>query len=130
LKGDPRFESNVKRSNHLDEVDELVEEWTIERERDDIEEILLDAGVPCGPVKELDEVADDPHLKEREMINEIEHPDYGEISVPGIPIRFSGSELPDIEPSPTKGRDTRKVMCERLGYSEAEYEELKEKGVF
>jgi crotonobetainyl-CoA:carnitine CoA-transferase CaiB-like acyl-CoA transferase len=130
LKDDPRFESNVKRSNHLDAVDELVEGWTIERERDDIEEILLEAGVPCGPVKELEEVANDPHLKERGMINEIDHPDYGEISVPGIPIRFSGSELPDIEPSPSKGRDTRKVVCERLGYSEAEYEELKEKGVF
>lgn len=129
LKDDPHFETNVKRSRRLDEVDELVEGWTSQRKRDDIEEILLEAGVPCGPVKELEEVADDPHLKERQMINEIDHPDFGQISVPGIPIRFSGSELPEIEPSPSKGRDNRKVFCDRLGYSEDEFEELKEKGV-
>ena len=129
LKDDPRFETNVKRSQRLDEVDELVEGWTSQRKRDDIEEILLEAGVPCGPVKELEEVADDPHLKERQMINEIDHPDFGQISVPGIPIRFSGSELPEIEPSPSKGRDNRKVFCDRLGYSEDEFEELKENGV-
>lgn len=129
LKDDPRFETNVKRSRRLDEVDELVESWTSQRKRDEIEAILLEAGVPCGPVKELDEVANDPHLKERRMINEIEHPDFGEISVPGIPIRFSGSELPDIEPSPSKGRDNRKVFCDRLGYTEEEFEELKEKDV-
>lgn len=81
------------------------------------------------PVKEISEVADDPHLKEREMINEIDHPDYGPISVPGIPIRFSGSDLPDIEPSPSKGRDNKKVFCERLGYTEEEFEELKDRDV-
>lgn len=129
LKGDPRFENNYKRSQHLDEVNELVEGWTAERKRDEIEEILLEAGVPCGPVKEISEVADDPHLKEREMIHEIDHPDYGPISVPGIPIRFSGSDLPDIEPSPSKGRDNQKVLCERLGYSEEEFKELKDQGV-
>lgn len=129
LKDDSRFESNFKRAQHLDEVDAVIEGWTEERARDDIEQILLEAGVPCGPVKEIEEVANDPHLKERKMINDIEHPQFGEISVPGTPIRFSGSELPEIEPSPTKGRDNRKVLCERLGYSEAEFEALEEEGV-
>lgn len=129
LIGDKRYDTNVKRSNRLDEVDEMVEGWTSERERDDIIDILMDVGVPCGPVKELDEVAEDPHLKERRMINEIDHPSYGDISVPGLPIRLSNSALPDIEPSPEKGRNNDKVYGGRLGLSESEIEELREDGV-
>ena len=129
LVGDERYDTNVKRSNRLDEVDGMVEGWTSERERDDIIEILMDAGVPCGPVKELDEVAEDPHLKERGMINEIDHPSYGDISVPGLPIRLGDSDLPDIEPSPEKGRDNDEVYGGRLGLSESEIEKLREDGV-
>ncbi len=129
LKGDPRFESNYDRSQNLDTVDNLIESWTEEHTRDEVEQILLDAGVPCGPVKKLEEVAEDPHLKARDMINEIDHPEYGPISVPGLPIRFSGKALPEIEPSPTKGEDNRKIFCERLGFSQEEFEELKEEGV-
>ena len=129
LKDDPRFESNVRRAEHMDVVDELVGGWTQERQRDDIVETLLEAGVPCGPVNELSEVVDDPHLKEREMIHEIEHPSFGDISVPGLPIRLEGSKLPDIEPSPEKGQDTEEVLRERLGLSSADIESLREDGV-
>ncbi|WP_368411866.1 CaiB/BaiF CoA transferase family protein [Haladaptatus halobius] len=124
LKDDPRFQSNVKRSKHADEVDRIVENWTRRYERDEIEEILLEAGVPCGPVKEISEVVEDPHLKDRKMINDIEHPSYGNISVPGLPIRLEDSDIPDIEPSPEKGRDNREVYRNRLGLSAEEVDEL------
>lgn len=129
LKDDPRFENNYKRARNSDEVDSMVQEWTEQRERDEIVDILLEAGVPCGPVKELPEVADDPHLKARDMINEIDHPNYGDISVPGLPIRLEDSDLPDIEPSPEKGSDNEEVFGERLGLSPDEIEELRENDV-
>jgi len=129
LKDDPRFESNVKRAQHMDEVDRIVEEWTRKRPRDEIYETLLDGGVPCGPVNELSEVANDPHLKERGMIHDIEHPSFGDISVPGLPIRLENSELPEIKPSPEKGQDNEEVLSERLGLSASEIESLREDGV-
>jgi crotonobetainyl-CoA:carnitine CoA-transferase CaiB-like acyl-CoA transferase len=129
LKDDPRFESNVKRSNNADEVDQIVEGWTREQTRDEAEETLLEAGVPCGPVKEIEEIVDDPHLKARDMINEIEHPSFGSISVPGLPIRLGNSERPDIEPSPEKGQHNEEVLRERLGLSGAEIEALRERGI-
>lgn len=129
LKDDPRFENNYTRSRNSDAVDEMVEEWTRRHGRDEIVDILLEAGVPCGPVKEIDEVVEDPHLKAREMINEIDHPNFGEISVPGLPIRLEDSAMPDIEPSPEKGRDTEAVLAERLGFTEREIEELREQDV-
>lgn len=129
LKDDPRFENNYERTKNSDVVDEIVEGWTQQRERDEIVHVLLETGVPCGPVKELPEVADDPHLKARDMINEIDHPSYGNISVPGLPIRLEDSTLPDIEPSPEKGRDNEEVFGERLRLSADEIEELRENGV-
>lgn len=129
LKDDPRFENNVKRAEHMDEVDRIVENWTRERGRDELVETLLAAGVPCGPVNELSEVADDPHLKDRGMINEIDHPSFGDISVPGLPIRLEDSDLPDIEPSPEKGQDNEEVLRDRLGLSADEIESLREDGV-
>lgn len=125
LKGDDRFETNYKRAENAETVDDMVEAWTQDHERDEIVSTLMDAGVPCGPVNEIEEVVDDPHLKERDMINEIEHPSYGDISVPGLPIRLEDSSLPDIEPSPEKGEDNDHVFRDRLGLSDNQIELLR-----
>lgn len=130
LKSDERLETNVKRLDHMDEVDSVIAEWTRERTRDEVEETLLEAGVPCGPVQTVEEVIHDPHLEEREMVKEIRHPEFGgSIRVPGSPIRLSESEMPEIRPSPAKGADNYTVLSEKLGLSEEEIEELEEADV-
>lgn len=130
LKGDPRYDTNLKRTEHMDEIDAMIEELTSIMGRDAIAERLRDAEVPCGPVKTLPEVADDPHLRERGMIQPMDHPNYdGEINAHGSPIRLSNSEQPDVTPSPTKGEDNTAVYARRLGLSEAEVRELEREGV-
>ncbi len=125
LKEDERLETNVQRLRHMDEVDAIIEEWTAERTRDEVEDVLLDAGVPCGPVQTVEEVIHDPHLESREMVNEIDHPAFdGSIRVPGTPIRLSESAMPEITPSPTKGRDNYKVLSDKLGLSDSEIADL------
>jgi CoA:oxalate CoA-transferase len=126
---DPRFETNTKRVENIDDVDAVIEEWTRQHEKYRIEELLTDAGLPCGAVREVEEVLEDPHLEARDMVNRIDHPTYGEIKVPGSPIRLSRSAQPDIDPAPTKGQDTARVLRERLGLSEAEIEALETDGV-
>jgi len=129
LRDDPRFETNVKRAENIDTVDSIIQGHFHGHERDELVETLLENGVPCGPVRTLEEVVDDPHLKEREMITEIEHPEFGPITVPGQPIRLSRADLPDIEPSPTKGEDNREVYHEYLDLSAAELDRLEGDGV-
>lgn len=129
LLDDPRFETNVKRANNIDAVDSIIQEQIQEYGRDELVDVLLEQGVPCGPVRTLDEVVDDPHLKEREMITEIEHPEFGEITVPGQPIRLSKADLPEIKPSPTKGEDNHEVYEEFLGLSKSELRQLEEEDV-
>lgn len=130
LKDDERLETNVKRLDHMDEVDSIIEEWTQTQTRTEVEETLYEAGVPCGPVQTVEEVMHDPHLEAREMVNEIDHPEVdGPIRVPGTPIRLSDSEMPDIRPSPSKGGDNYDVFKKKLGLSEEEVAELERNDV-
>lgn len=124
------YETNFKRLEHMEEIDEMIEDWTSAHGRDEVESKMLDAGIPCSAVQNVEEVLHDPHLEEREMVNEIDHPEMDEpVRVPGSPIRLSNSELPDIEPSPTKGEDNHKVLSDRLGLSEEEITELEEDNI-
>jgi len=129
LRDDPQFETNTKRVENVDDVDAIIQDWTKDREKYRIEEALTSAGLPCGAVRTVEEVVNDPHLEAREMVNEIDHPTYGKIKVPGSPIRLSKSDWSDIEPAPTKGEDNSRVLRERLGLSDAEIEVLEADGV-
>jgi formyl-CoA transferase len=112
------------------EIDAMIEEWTRERDRHELEEGLIAVGVPCGAVQTIEEVLHDPHLEKRGMVTEVDHPDFENgIRVPGTPIRFSEAALPDIERAPRKGEDNRSVYSERVGLSEAEIEALEADGV-
>lgn len=129
LNGDERFVDNVSRVENIDEVDEIVERWTSDKNASELEVTLREAGIPCGKVQTVEEVLCDRHLIERGMINEIYHPDYGTIKVPGMPIHLSESEPPDPTPSPTMGEDNTDVMCDLLGYTKDEVERLEEAGI-
>lgn len=83
---------------------------------------------PCVPVRERDEVLYDPHLEGRGMVTEIDHPNFGEIRVPGMPIRLHGSEYPDIEPAPMPGQDNAEVYRE-LGLTADGIEQFEEDSV-
>lgn len=130
LKDKAEYETNFKRLKHMETIDDIIESWTSEHERFEVEAAMLDASIPCSAVQHVEEVIHDPHLEEREMVKEIDHPEMDEpIRVPGTPIRLSKSELPDIEPSPTKGEDNHEVLQNRLGLSKEEIEELENEGI-
>lgn len=129
LEGDPRFATNVDRVEHMDHIDDMIEQWTRGQPRDEFVTGLLEVGVPAAPVKSVEEVVHDPHLEEREMSVELDHPEYGEIRVPGLPVRLSKSEASDVTPSPTKGQDNEEVLREWIGLSVEEISDLEDNGV-
>nr|WP_245998709.1 CaiB/BaiF CoA-transferase family protein [Halalkalicoccus subterraneus] len=129
LADDEQFVSNVDRVEHMETIDDAIEEWTCERSREEIGSVLSAAGVLCGSVQSVEKVIYDPHLEEREIAVEIDHPSKGEIRVPGSPIRLSKSKMPEIEPSPRKGEDNYKVYRDRIGLSEEKIERLRTNGV-
>ena len=91
LIGDPRYEAAEARWQRKAEVDALVEAWTMQRTKHDAMKALGGAGVPCGAVLDTGEVLEDPHLRARDMIVEVEHPVRGRFMTVGNPIKLSAS---------------------------------------
>jgi CoA:oxalate CoA-transferase len=120
----PDWATRKARCNRIDEVDELVAAYTSTFDRDELIELLREHRVPCSPVRELSEVADDVHLHERRMLREIDHPTFGPITVPHSPLRYDGYAGEEIEPAPALGEHNEAVFCDWLGLSRGELDEL------
>lgn len=115
LVGDERYATLGARVQHIDEVDEIVSEFTSSRTKNYAFEQLINAGVTCAPVRDLGEVVNDEHMLGRKALEWVEHPLYGRIPLPRSSLRFSDTPLPAIEPSGEVGRDNASVFGEWLG---------------
>jgi crotonobetainyl-CoA:carnitine CoA-transferase CaiB-like acyl-CoA transferase len=127
LVGTEGYDSKAARASHLEEIDGLVQEWLDGRTKDAVVDTLLGAGVPCAPVQTVEEVVDDPHLRERGMVNDL--PNQGEgrehVPVPGMPIKFSTVDDPEVSQAPLLGEHTEEVLTEIAGYGPDDLERLR-----
>jgi CoA:oxalate CoA-transferase len=128
LGDDPRFATNADRVAHMDETDAVVAEWTATLPKMEIFARLKAGRVPCAPVRTAPEVMHDPHMHERGMLAEIEHPELGPITVPTSPLRLHGLGLAPAAASPTVGQHNAEIYGGWLGLSAAELAMLKEEG--
>ncbi len=114
LADDPRFSSLKRRVAEIDMIDDTVGAWTAQFKKQDLFELLMENRVPCAPVRNLDEVVNDPHMHERGSLQRVDHPDLGPIVVMHSPMRFEGDPLRPLTPSRPLGADAEKVLSERL----------------
>jgi formyl-CoA transferase len=112
----------------VDEVDALVERWTETRTKQDAMDLLAMAGVPCGAVLDSVEVMSNPHLIERGMIVDVEHPVRGKFRMPGNAIRMSGSPT-TVTRAPLVGEHNQEVFGKLAGLSPQELAALAADGV-
>jgi formyl-CoA transferase len=126
LVGDPRYDSASARLQRKEEVDALIEQWTSQRSKHEVMQVLAGAGVPCGACQDTGEVLNDPHLHARDMIVEVEHPVRGRYVTAGNPIKLSASHV-SIGTAPLLGQHSGEVLRE-LGYSDNDITALKEEG--
>ena len=112
----------------MDEVDGVVSGWTASRRRDDVWDACRAHHVPAAPVRDLNETLADEHLHERGYLVAVDHPELGRVTLPRSPLRFAGSELRPLTPSPGLGEHTTEVLNEWLGLSPADVDDLRVRG--
>jgi len=96
--------------------------------RDKWFDFLVEKDVPVAKVYSLDEVFSDPHVRQRQMVIEIDHPDVGKVSQVGIPIKMSGTPARVRSLSPLPGEHTGEVLLD-LGYTKQEIDHLYQTGI-
>lgn len=129
LLDDVRFQENVNRAKHTSVVDNIVSDWTSKQSKEEISRILSENHVPNAPVLSIPEVANDKHLKARNMIVEVDHPVEGRVSVPGSPIRLSDSPLENVFPAPLLGEHTEEILIDKLNMNRDDINSLIEKRI-
>ena len=123
---DERYKDNVSRcDNYIPDLQNLIREWCADYTKSEIEDIMDEAGIPCGPVLNVKEAIEHPHIQARDMMVHCEHPTVGDMYFQGCVIKLS--ETPgEVETAPPLvGQHNREVF----GMSEEEEKALIEEGV-
>ncbi len=129
LLDDERLQGNTGRSANMADVDAVVEAWTSQLPKSDAAARLQAAHIPAAAVRTVEEVVSDPLSHQRRALEWIDHPELGRVPLPRSPIRWHGSALPTLHPSPILGQDNRAVLAEFAGYDDSRLDRLEAVGV-
>jgi crotonobetainyl-CoA:carnitine CoA-transferase CaiB-like acyl-CoA transferase len=127
--GNKKFASLPGRKENEDELDSLVEQWTVNFTPEEVMSLMQQAGVPSGAVKTNKELFEDPQLTDQGYFQRVEHSEIGSCYQQAWPIRLSISPL-RIRPAPCLGEHNEYVYTQVLGLSDQEFVEYLGQGVF
>ena len=125
---DARFASNTDRVEHRAEcVGELNDVFKHETTEHWVS-VIVEAGVPCGPINSVSDVVSNPQVLARDMIAEINHPNVPDLKLPNSPLKLTDSPSTIRLAPPLLGQHNEEILTE-AGYSTDKIAELKERGV-
>ena len=118
LPDEPGFGSDPERVKNREKVNAAITQQLKAGTTAHWTETLLKAGVPCGPIYQIDEVFQDPQVKHLGMALPMQHPDLGPIEVVGLPMQFSRHPRAQgpMTAAPQQGAHTDAILHD-LGYS-------------
>jgi len=128
LKEDERFKTPGARAKNAAALTEVLESWTGSRNKHDVMKAFAGRGMVCGAVLDTVEVLQDPHLRERGTIVDLDHPTRGRFSTIISPLRLSDSPVTPRR-APLFGEHSEEVLRSLAGYTAEEIASLRRKGV-
>ncbi len=129
LGSDERFATNSNRIRHRTALIPLLEPLVKLRTRDEWVNALEAAGVPCGPINNIDQVFENPQVKARGIQVSIPHPLAGSVPQVASPMRFSETPIEYHAAPPTLGQHNDYVLRELLGMETNEIDLLQRKNI-
>lgn len=127
LQDDPKFNTAEARWENRDELNALVAEWTLQRNKHEVMRLLGEAGVPSGACQDTGEVLADPHLRAREMIVDVNYPPRGTYQTVGCPIKLSKSPARITRP-PQLGEHTDDILQTLCDCTPEDLQRLRQEG--
>jgi CoA:oxalate CoA-transferase len=127
LADDPRFKTNVARTQNMEATEALITAWTLGLDKTEVVAAAKRCKVPVAAVRNAVEVIN-PHMHERGMLQRIDHPSLGSVILPNSPLRLHGSDRVQPVASPTLGQHNLDVYGEWLGLGLEKVEALKGAG--
>ncbi len=124
---DERFTANADRMINIKDLTAIMEQTFATKTTAEWVETLEEAGVPCGPIYDIKQVYDDPQVKAREMIVEVDHPVAGRVKNIGVPVKLSETPGSVRVAAPTLGQHTDEILRE-IGCSADEISDMHESG--
>jgi formyl-CoA transferase len=124
---DPEWATPEARLPKLDKCFEVIEQWTKTLDKFEVMRKLNEHDVPCGPILDMREIAEERALRETGTVVEVDHPKRGKFLTVGNPIKLSDSPT-DVKRSPFLGEHTGEILRSILGLDDDEIEEAQKEG--
>ncbi|MEZ4572044.1 MAG: CoA transferase [Thermomicrobiales bacterium] len=123
---DPRFQGFSGRLEHRNELGEELASRFRNRSTDDWLSVLR-GKVPCAPVNDIQQALEDEQVRARQMILEVDHPDFGPLKQTATAIKVDG-DVAQVEDhrGPRLGEDSAVILGDLLGYSEDRIQDLRD----
>jgi crotonobetainyl-CoA:carnitine CoA-transferase CaiB-like acyl-CoA transferase len=129
---DPNMQERLKQAMGVEDLgggQDVLAKWAEGLTSDEIVGRLSAASVPVAPILQINETLEDPQVKARGIIKEIDHPTAGKVREPGYPVRLSRSPATVRMPAPILGQHNDEVLTGLLGYTKGQIDELRKAGV-
>jgi CoA:oxalate CoA-transferase len=126
---DARFTTNPLRTKHLRTLIPVLEEALAAKTTAEWSAIFADADIPYSPINSIKDICEDPHIRHRKMLVEIDQPLTGKMKIAGSPIRLSETPGEVYAPAPLLGQHTEEILKRVLKYSAEDIDRLRREGV-
>jgi crotonobetainyl-CoA:carnitine CoA-transferase CaiB-like acyl-CoA transferase len=125
---DPRYTTNTDRVEHRAECVGELSALFAQKTTAHWVDLIVEAGVPCGPINTVADVVSNPQVLARNMIAEVDHPNIPNLKFPGSPLKLTDSPATIRRVPPMLGQHNEEIL-EEAGYSREKIADLKERGV-
>jgi crotonobetainyl-CoA:carnitine CoA-transferase CaiB-like acyl-CoA transferase len=129
LLSEPWFASGRGRAEHADVIDGYVAAWIAERDRAEVLEVFEKDGGAIAPVYSAKDIVEDPHIRQTNMLVEVDDPDLGTMLMHNVMWRMSASPGAIRFTGRPLGADTDSILAGELSYTAEQIAAMREEGV-
>ncbi len=120
------FNNSISRAEYQESLEPLIAEWAKNYTKMEIFEAAKAKGVPIAPLNSTAELFENRQLAERAFFVNVEHPEAGKLTYPGIPYKSPGVPWSIRKPAPLLGQHNEDIYHNQLGYTEKDLLEMQE----